>query len=377
MGVEALDILMVEDDPDHADVVQGMLGATGVQLAVRLETTVRGALAAIAARSPDLLLLDLHLPDAQGAEAVRVVMNAAPTVPVVVLTASNDEKVHLRAKRTGAENVLGKVGLEPRALRRDLLFALERGRARAGLPSLPDSVAGTELVQGVVRTFDDGLAELGRNRLQVRSELAQLEKVFAALSADDAAAAVLEEHDVQGVMEGLQAILEDDAITLGRVRHILSGLDALAGFEDLEPVDLSTLMDRVCDQMSSEVERRAVLVADIDEDLVVVGSSSKLTLALEHLIANAALSFTGGSPTENTVSITAEEEGHGVVIEVWDNGRPLPEGLEIARPFVSGWGRLGLGLTLAIEIVQRHGGVLDWSSNPEGTTFRVVLPVAP
>ena len=373
MGVEALDILMVEDDPDHADVVRGMLDATGVRLAVRQESTLRGALMAIAARCPDLMLLDLHLPDAQGAEAVLRVTNAAPRVPVVVLTASNDEKVHLSAVRTGAEYVLGKVGLEPRALRRDLLFALERGRARSGLPSLPETVAGTELVRGVTLTFDQSLAELARNRDAVRSELSLLERVFNALQEQPAAAALLEDHDVQGVMDGLQAILDDDAITLGRVRHILAGLDALAGIEEPQEVDLTRLLNSVYDQMGAEVEQRAVLVADIDEGLV-VGSPSKLILAVEHLISNAALSFAGGAPTENTVSVTAEQEGHGVVIEVWDNGRPVPEGLEIARPFVSGWGRLGLGLTLAVEIVQRHGGVLDWTSTAEGTTFRIVLP---
>ena len=84
--MDVLKLLMVEDDPDHADVVEGMLGQSGVAMEIRRVDTVRAALAGLAQEVPDVLLLDLHLPDAQGTEAVEAILAAAPQVPVVVMT---------------------------------------------------------------------------------------------------------------------------------------------------------------------------------------------------------------------------------------------------------------------------------------------------
>jgi signal transduction histidine kinase len=346
-----------------------MLEATGVPLVVRRAETVRGALVAIAAAAPDVLLLDLHLPDAEGAEAVDAIMAAAPMVPVVVLTASVDEKLHLRAVRSGAENVVSKLGLEPRSLRRDLLFALERGRARQGVPA-SEAVTGdgSELLTGVTRGFQESLAELRRNRGDLREELQRLEQ---------SAQQPITPESLQDVILELRSILDDDEAALERVSGIVAGLSALANVDEVGPIDMTELLEELCERVSPSVEQRAALMTDIEDDLVVDGNAARLVLAVEHLVANATQAFTGGAPQDNSVSITAEEEDGFVLIEVWDDGHEVPSGLAIERPFVSGWGRLGLGLTLAHEIALRHDGTLTWASTPEGTTFVLRLPCSP
>lgn len=358
---------MVEDDADHADVVEGMLEATGVPVVVRRAETVRAALVAIATRAPGVLFLDLHLPDAEGSEAVEAIMAAAPLVPVVVLTASVDEKLHLRAVRSGAENVVSKIGLEPRSLRRDLLFALERGRARQGVPATGAATGdGSELLTGVTRGFQESLAELRRNRADLREELERLER--------SAEGRPLTRDDLQDVVVELQSILDDDESTLQRVSGIVAGLAALATVDEVDRVDMTELLETLCERLSPAVEQRAALMTDIEDDLAVQGNATRLILAIEHLVANATQAFTGGEPQDNNVNITAEEEDGFVLVEVWDDGHEVPAGLAIERPFVSGWGRLGLGLTLAHEIALRHGGTLTWASTTEGTTFVLRLP---
>jgi signal transduction histidine kinase len=67
-----------------------------------------------------------------------------------------------------------------------------------------------------------------------------------------------------------------------------------------------------------------------------------------------------------------------VVLEVVDTGRGIPPELErrIFDPFFSTKeGGTGLGLAIASRIVEKHGGIIDYVTQPNrGTTFRLVFP---
>jgi len=285
------------------------------------------------------------------------------------MTSSLDEKLHLQAVRSGAEWVVNKIGLEPRSLRRDLLFALARVRNRADGPANePGSPDDAALLAGLNRTFQESLDQLQRNRTDLREELARLET---GVAATDASAEALSDSLLE-----LRSILDDDEMTLGRVRGVVDGLGALTQVDNPQRVDLTELLENLMEGLSEGVERRAVLMTDIEDDLVVNGSPQKLMLAVEHLVVNGTLALASGEPQDNSLSVLAEEDGDVVLIEVSDDGRGLPEGLAIERPFVSGWGRVGLGITLAREIAEQHGGSLEWQGDNRGTTFTMRLPLA-
>jgi serine phosphatase RsbU (regulator of sigma subunit) len=75
------------------------------------------------------VLLDLHLPDASGIDALNRIANLDATVPIVVLTGLNDEYFGASAVAAGAQDYLVKGRVEPETLRRALLYAIERKRA--------------------------------------------------------------------------------------------------------------------------------------------------------------------------------------------------------------------------------------------------------
>ncbi len=85
-------ILVVENDADDAEFVRQCLQRDNRR---RCEIThvsrLDAALIALAATSFDVVLLDLHLPDATGRECVEGVQQAAPQVPIVVLSGQSDE----------------------------------------------------------------------------------------------------------------------------------------------------------------------------------------------------------------------------------------------------------------------------------------------
>jgi len=110
-------MLLIEDDPGDARLIQEMFKEQGSQ-SVEFEHVecMKDAEKFLAARSADIVLLDLGLPDAQGLEAVRRAHAAAPDIPLVVLSGLDDESMAIQALQEGAQDYLIKGQIEPREL---------------------------------------------------------------------------------------------------------------------------------------------------------------------------------------------------------------------------------------------------------------------
>jgi len=66
-----------------------------------------GALVAVTAEKPDLIILDLGLPDRSGFEVIAEIRKHSP-VPIIVLSARNDERSKVEALDLGADDYIGK-----------------------------------------------------------------------------------------------------------------------------------------------------------------------------------------------------------------------------------------------------------------------------
>jgi len=101
-------ILIVEDDRDIADLVGRYLEKAG--FAVEIQGSGRGALTSIAAQPPDLLVLDLMLPQVDGLEICRVVRGNEKTasMPIIMLTARAEESERIVGLELGADDYIAK-----------------------------------------------------------------------------------------------------------------------------------------------------------------------------------------------------------------------------------------------------------------------------
>ncbi len=81
--------MIVEDDERIGATLLRALAGSGYE--ARWETTARGALTAIATQRPDLVLLDLGLPDMDGLDVCREIHRGDSTIDVVMLTARDEE----------------------------------------------------------------------------------------------------------------------------------------------------------------------------------------------------------------------------------------------------------------------------------------------
>jgi DNA-binding response OmpR family regulator len=101
-------ILIVEDDPDIAELVGRYLDKAG--FVTELVASGREALVAIAARPPELVVLDLMLPHVDGLEVCRVIRanEATAAIPIIMLTARAEESERIVGLELGADDYLAK-----------------------------------------------------------------------------------------------------------------------------------------------------------------------------------------------------------------------------------------------------------------------------
>ena len=101
-------VLIVEDDRDIADLVALYFGKSG--FTAEVVGSGREALQAIAERPPELLILDLMLPELDGLEVCRAVRNNERTagLPIIMLTARAEESDRIVGLELGADDYLAK-----------------------------------------------------------------------------------------------------------------------------------------------------------------------------------------------------------------------------------------------------------------------------
>ncbi len=101
-------VLVVDDDARNRKLLETLLRADGYE--VQCVADGAGALAAVAARPPDAILLDLMMPGMDGFDVVRRIKAdpAAAGIPVVMVTAIDDDASRARLEAAGVSEVLVK-----------------------------------------------------------------------------------------------------------------------------------------------------------------------------------------------------------------------------------------------------------------------------
>jgi diguanylate cyclase (GGDEF)-like protein/PAS domain S-box-containing protein len=162
-------LLLVEDNPGDARLLREMFNEQGLHGIDLTHVECMGeAEEHLGQTAFDIILLDLGLPDVHGLGAVRRAHAAAPRVPLVVLTSSDDESMATQAFQEGAQDYLIKGQIDGRGLLRALRYAIERKtleeaffdekeRAQVTLNCIGDAVVCTDIAGNI--TFLNLVAE--------------------------------------------------------------------------------------------------------------------------------------------------------------------------------------------------------------------------
>jgi two-component system KDP operon response regulator KdpE len=151
MNARPLRILVVDDEPPIRKLLRMGLGTQGYQI---LDAPNGKTALELMAEAPDLVILDLGLPDMQGLELLRLIRERNEQVPVVVLSSRGDETAKVQALDLGADDYVTKpFGMDEllarirTALRHQLQVHGERPLFRVGDLSV-------DLVRRVVKVHD-------------------------------------------------------------------------------------------------------------------------------------------------------------------------------------------------------------------------------
>ena len=155
---QAISILVVEDDPGDFGLIRAhirlsRLGLSGDKEPVIWAKTRAEGIAAGQGNKPDVVLLDLTLPDSAGLATVQAMHAALPGVPIVVLTGHDDSALAVAALQTGAQDYLVKGQYDQDALGRAVRNALVREALESRLRLF--EVALNSVASGIVITDVD------------------------------------------------------------------------------------------------------------------------------------------------------------------------------------------------------------------------------
>src|SRR4051812_26145940 len=102
---DAYTILVVDDEPPIRRFLRTSLGAAGYR--VVMAENASEALAMMATEKPDVVILDLGLPDRSGLDVISEIRSKSP-VPIIVLSARSDERAKVEAFDLGADDYVPK-----------------------------------------------------------------------------------------------------------------------------------------------------------------------------------------------------------------------------------------------------------------------------
>ncbi len=128
-----IDVLLVEDNPLHARMLQGFLeDMDRPKFSLTHTQDLEEGLDRVSTADHDVVLLDLVLPDSHGLDTfIRWKAHGPADIPVVVLTGLDDMSLATRAVEMGAQDYLLKSQINAALLSRSLRYAVERVRARS------------------------------------------------------------------------------------------------------------------------------------------------------------------------------------------------------------------------------------------------------
>lgn len=365
-------VLLADDNADMRDYVAKLLGEQYDVVAV---PDGEAALRAARELLPDLILSDIMMPKLDGVGLLAQLRADASTrtIPVILLSARAGDEARAAGIETGADDYL----IKPFAARELLArvkthLELVRMRREAA-----EERALRNAAEALVQERDQFLSLAAHELKTPLTSIRGYVDLFMRRTRQEDR---LSERDNRTL----------DVITrqVGRLNKLIAELLDLSRIQsgqftmERRSLDLAALLRRVGDDTRLVLTRHSLDLELPDHPLVLYADELRLEQMLHNLIENA-IKY---SPFGGRITISAEQQHNGVCLMVRDQGIGIPETAreQIFQRFyrahnanqqsVNG---LGIGLYVVSEIVKRHGGTIDVTSQEGvGSTFMVYLPTS-
>jgi DNA-binding response OmpR family regulator len=374
------DIMIVDDNPANLKLLEDMLLAPGHQ--VRSFPLGRLALAAAKKHKPDLILLDINMPEMNGYEVCEHLKSAAELaeIPVIFLSALNEIADKVRAFQAGAVDYISKP------------FQFEEVHARV------ETHLALHALQEALQVRNERLEEAVTARTL---ELSTANERLIILDRSKNEFLKLISHEFRTPLNGLlgagELILKDMPASegnddLGDIhkrsrRRILSILDDALLLTQIDvtgerfksaSVPLSAALAQALEKTADFAKSRNVTLIPSPVEMGLVAGNEELLVRALHALVETAVKFAADG---ETIGLTCEVEGDWRTVVIVSHGRAIPGPLiekffdlfSIGEAITPG-GDLGLGPPLALRILSLFGGSVSVANlEPPGIRLSVAL----
>jgi signal transduction histidine kinase len=389
-------IVIVDDEVGYSCLLTNVLNRLGYNH-VQSYTSARKMLAEIGAISPDVIVLDLNMPELDGFGALEMLrpIVADDAVPILVLSGAASIENKRKALTLGATDFLQKP-FDPSELlmrlRNLLLTRFLRQEIEAQNQRLEEKVAARtiELEQALAELRKTHEHLLQNERLSAFAEMAGgVVHDFnnALMSIIGYTDILLDNSDLMDQRETLVDILRtintagnDAAEVVSRLRDFYrprSEAEPLTAEDINKLIEDAVRMSQPKWKSQASSEGRDILV---DMDLAKLPLSRCNAAEIREVIVNLLFNAVDAMPGGGMINLRTARIDNEIVLEISDTGVGMPEEVRCRclEPFFTTKGErgTGLGLSAAFGIVKRHEGRIEIESKVNrGTTFRILLPI--
>lgn len=224
MECTTIKILLVEDNPADADLLGEILDeADETQWSLVHVDKLKVALHTLSENHFDVVLLDLSLPDKQGLSTVVQTHEAAPDLPIVVLTGLNDKVTALEALREGAQDYLVKGKIDSDLLVRAIRHAIERTQILKKLRHSEELLQ--QLNEELEQRVQEQTEELRQKNQYLRSEITERQRLE-----EELRNALVKEKELSNLKSNIISVVSHEYRT--PLATILSSAELLEHYSD-------------------------------------------------------------------------------------------------------------------------------------------------
>lgn len=371
-------VLLVEDNPGDAELVQDALRESpDARFDVTHVDCLAKALLYISKADIDIIILDLRLPDAVELDTLLRTYEAAPKVPILVLSGINNEVLAMKAMQHGAQDYLAKDQMDGRLLVHSICHAIERHRLHAKLAQLRQKQMENQKLQSL-GILAGGLAHDFNNLLTVI--LGRAERTYRRA----------------GVTLDTKKAMERIKIASHRATELCRQLLAYSGKGQymMAPLNLNELIEKIIPSLQQSIPDKITLRHQLSKTLPPIEADiTQIRQLITNVVLNASEAI-GNDPGYITIITSllhldhqylAEtfvgsdlSTGDYVCMEITDTGCGMDSETRsrVFDPFFSTkFSGRGLGLAAVHGIVRAHKGALEViSEKGKGSTFSILFP---
>jgi signal transduction histidine kinase len=373
-------IYLIDDDPDVAIITREMLSDIRGSSQFELETfeDFASGWKALEDEIPDIVFLDLGLPDNVGLEKVKTIHETFPALPVIVLTSALDEELAATSLQYGAQDYLVKGKVDGRGLWRAVEFAVQRQSLRDQLQKSERRVQETQrleslgvLAGGIAHDFNNILTAILGNANLARQELPQ-----------------------ESVAQEYLSSIENSALRAADICRQMLDYSGKGRFE-VQSLDLSKVVEETGRLLAISIHKKVDLQFNLLSHLPLIsGDPQQIRQVILNLTGNASEAIAGEGVIKISTGLIDSKEidftkvvspipmkpGRYVFLEVEDNGSGIDLKIiqRIFEPFfTTKFAGRGLGLPVVLGIARGNQGGITLQSVPgKGTSVRFYLPLS-